>query len=155
MIFLISCSAFKACPKDSQKEKPQQPPVEKKQSANWNITFERIGGIAGFRDRLEIQSTRKGEYFVGKESKTKFDLTDETMERLKWVIGREDLYKAVGEYKRGKVADDITYIIQITKGDQVWHFKWETQAPHPAILDEVRPVFDEILLDARKLVEGG
>lgn len=120
---------------------------------NWSITFERIGGVAGFRDKLVLKSDMKGEYYSGEEKKTDFEIIENTMVRLRWVLNRDDFLKANGEYKgEGKVMDDITYIIEIVMDDQVWEFKWASHAPHPAILDEIRPTFDEILTDVRKLV---
>lgn len=151
MIILFGSFILKACPTKELKSQPKKSARDINRLENWTIEFERTGGIAGFRDRLVLQSDGKGEYFVGKESQVKFDINDQTMERLRWVIGREDLYKAAGEYKKGKVADEITYVMKITKGEQVTSFKWETQSLYPSILDEIRPVFDEILTDARKL----
>jgi len=154
LTIIISLSGLHACPMDTKQDKES---TDKKPTAsdNWSVTFERIGGIAGFRDKLIINSTGKSEYYVGKERKIGFELTDETKERLKWVVGRDDLSKAVGEHKgTGKIMDDISYVLQITKGDQVWHFKWASQASHPAILDEIRPVFDEILSDAINLLKS-
>jgi len=157
-IVLLVCFVMSTgCPSGSTRSaKSDSNQTKEEKTINWTITFERIGGLAGFMDRIELTSDGKGEYFKGKEKKADFEIKDDTRNRLEWIMDKKDLPGLVGEYKGGgKVMDDITYVLKIVKGDQVLNFKWETQAKHPVVFDEIRPVFDQILSDAINLSKSG
>jgi len=158
VIVMMVCFVISSgCPSDETRSgKSGSEKQNEKKSPGWAITFERIGGVAGFMDRIELTSDGKGQYFKGREKKVDFEIKSESMDRLEWVVERKDLPGIVGEYKGGgKVADDIAFKLKIVIGDQVLSFKWETQARHPAVLDEIRPIFDQILSDAITLSKSG
>lgn len=113
-----------------------------------------LGGMAGYNDRVEMQSDGSAAYFQGREKITEFELQDATTDKLKWMVGRDDLLAAVGEYKGGMdVMDDIQYTITIIKSDRTYKIEWDSRSKHPAVLDEIRPTLDDIIGDARELID--
>ncbi len=113
-----------------------------------------VGGLAGYNDRVEMSQDGSAEYFQGRDKITDFELHDAVTEKIAWMIGRDDLLAAVGEYKGGMdVMDDITYTITIVKSDRTYKIEWDSRSKHPAVLDEIRPTLDDIITDARKLVD--
>jgi len=126
---------------------------ESKQS-NWSFSYSMTGGLAGYNDKVEISSDGSAEYFHGREKITEFELQDAITEKVAWMVGRDDLLAAVGEYKGGMdVMDDIKYTITIVKSDRTYKIEWDSRSNHPAVLDEIRPTLDDIIKDARKLIE--
>ena len=124
-----------------------------RQTEKWSLTFGMTGGIAGFMDRVEIQSDGKAEYFKFKDRLTGFELIDEIRDKLAWIVSRDDLLQSVGEYKGGmEIKDDIRYSLTILKKEKTYKIEWDSRSKHPAVLDEIRPTLDDIIADARKLV---
>ena len=113
-----------------------------------------VGGLAGFNDSIVMQSDGSAEYFKGRERILEFELEDAVTDKVAWMIDRDDLLAAVGEYKGGMdVMDDIQYTIKIEINERTYKIEWDSRSKHPDVLDEVRPTLDDIIDDARKLIE--
>jgi hypothetical protein len=131
------------------------PKTTKPSDGDWALSYGMTGGIAGFNDRIEVGPNGEASYFKGRELVGKYNLSSTTLDDLKWIAGRDDVRDAAGDYKSGgKIMDDITYTLNITRDGKPYSISWAYRSKHPKALDEIRIVLDKALEEVRKVANN-
>jgi hypothetical protein len=154
-LVLSGCPIKSSSSQNNDDKTTMTPKTTKPSGGGWSLTYGMTGGIAGFNDRIEVGPNGEASYFKGRELVGKYNLSSTTLDDLKWIAGRDDLVEAAGDYKSGgKIMDDITYTLNITRDGKTYSINWAYRSTHPKVLDEIREVLNKALEEVRKVANN-